>query len=242
MSDETNISDELTASGIGLVGDLVQDASEENKFYAFVKVTRDKLGFQRPSNYKFRRLSEKFEKRNLYVAFIIVGSEGEDVQASVKTTLFRFFPENVRNAFVSLDHESATVWVEPKRVLTHEEEEAIVSKAKEILQVLEIRLDAVRITSSENVPTRTACLNSIRLKSPLTREELQMTLIERNFHIPNSEWLSLMLDKLRKAGFVIRQENGQFMLTLSGLRALGSEKNRRSPDISRALDIARRGF
>lgn len=69
MSDETNISDELIASGISLVGDLVQDASEEKKFYVFVRVTRNKFGFQRPSNYKLRKLSENFEKRNLQVAF-----------------------------------------------------------------------------------------------------------------------------------------------------------------------------
>ena len=242
MSDETNISDELIASGISLVGDLVQDASEEKKFYVFVRVTRNKFGFQRPSNYKLRKLSENFEKRNLQVAFIISGNEGEDIQSSVKTTLFRFFPEIVRNAFVSLDHESATVWVEPKKVLTREEEEAIGSKTKEILQVLGIRLNAVMITSSENVPTRTACLSSTRVKSPLTQEELKTALIERNFHVPHKDWLSNMLDKLRKSGLILRRENGQFMLTLSGLRALGSEKNRRSPDISRALDIARRGF
>lgn len=242
MSDGPNISDELTESGIGLVGDPVQDASEENRFYVFIKITRNKLGFQRPSNYKLRRLSENFEKRNLHVAFIIVGDEGENVQATVKTILFRFFPDIVRNTFVaSEDKGGVTVWVEPKKILTSKEEDTITSKTKDILQVLGIRLDAVKITSSENLPTRTACLNSIRLKSPLTQEELQMALIERNFHIPNEDWLSRMLDKLRRAGFILRRENGQFVLTLSGLRSLGSAKNGRSPDISRALDIARRG-
>lgn len=241
MSNENNISDELKASGISLVGDPVRDASEENKFYAFVKITRNKLGFQRPSNYKLRQLSENFEKRNLQVGFIVVEDEGGDVQASIKTTLFRFFPEIVRNAFVAFDHKSATVWVEPKKVLTREEEEAITSKTKELFQFLNLPLDAVRVTSSENVPTRTACLNSIRLNSPLTQEELKMALIKRGFHIPNEVWLSNMLDKLRKAGLILRRENGQFVLTLSGLRALGSAKNRRSPDVSRALEIARRG-
>lgn len=241
MSDETDISDELAASGINLAGNLVRDASEENKFYAFVQITREKEGAQRPSNYKLRQLSENFAEKNIQVSFILVEHESEDLQASIKATLFNFFPHIVRNAFVGFDDKSATVWVEPKKVLTSEEEEAITSKIGELLKIMGIRLDAVRITSSENVPTRTACLNSIRLNSPLTQTELQIALVKRGFHIPNETWLSNMLDKLRKAGFAFRRKNGQFTLTLSGLKALGSAKNRRSPDIARALDIARRG-
>ncbi len=240
MSDETDISDELAASKIVLVGDLVRDLSEGKKFYAFVNVSRDKKGAQRPSNYKLRRLSESFEQKGWQVAFVLVENDREDVQGSVKTALFRFFPDIVRNAFVSYNDKSITVWVEPKKVLTNAEEDALTSKTEELLQVMDIQLEAVRITSSENVPTRTACLNAIRLKSPVTLQELQTVLTERGFHIPNIEWLSKMLDSLRKFGVILRRKNGQFILTLDGLKSLGTAKNRRSPDISRALDLVRR--
>jgi len=224
MSDETDKFDEVISAKVNLVGKLVQDASEENKFYAFVQVTRNKMGFQSPSNYKLRRLSESFAKQNIQLSFILVENGREDIQGTIKTTLFRFFPDIVRNAFISPEDQGVTVWVEPKKTLTREEEEAVASKVNDVLQVLEIQLDAVRITSSENLPTRTACLNVIRLKSPLTQEELQVALVGRGFHIPNEEWLSKMLDKVRRTGFVSRRKNGQFMLTLSGLRSLGSEK------------------
>jgi len=242
MSDEAIILDELTASRISIVGKPVQDASSTNRFYVFVEATRNKFGFQQPSNYKLRRLSEKFSKRDLDVNFIILEGGQNDIQATVKATLSRSFPDMFRNAFVSFGHKSATVWVEPKKVLTKEEEELVICKTNELLAFLKIPLDAVKITSSENTPTRTACLNVIRRKAPLTQKELQTALISDGFHIPNEEWLSRMVDQQRKAGHLVRQKNGQIVLTLSGLNALGSSKNRRSPDIARALDIAKRGF
>ena len=243
MSEDVGIADELLASGIKLIGDLVQDASDRTKWYAFVQVERDKGRRQSPSNYKLRKIAESLEKRSLQVAFVLVENEQEDLQASIKTMLFRFFPGIVRNAFASFDRKGATIWVEPKKILTREEEEAVAAKTKEFLQFLKVRFDAVRITSSENVPTRTACLNTIRLNSPVKLKEIRAALNKRGFHVPSDDWLSHMLDKLRKDGLVFRRKgkDGQFMLTLSGLEALGTAKNARSPDVLRALDIAKRG-
>jgi len=62
--------------------------------------------------------------------------------------------------------------LEPRRIL--EPSEVIIMKAKleEFLTFLEVSLQALYITSRENVPTLTACLNAIRLRSPVSIDEL----------------------------------------------------------------------
>lgn len=240
MSDIDEVIAVLKNLEIHLVGDPVRDASEGNKFYAFINVHRSKGGKQIPSNYKLRRISEEFEKRDRIVSFIIVENDTEDLLASLKSSLFRFFPDQVRNVFLSDAETTMVVWVEPKKLLTQEEEGNITSKIQDIFNVLEMKLEIVKFTASENIPTKTACLGVIRLKSPLTKDEIQSELIARNFHIPNAGWLAKMLDNLRKADLILRRDDGMFVLTLSGLQILGTRKNRRSPDVFRVLDIVRR--
>lgn len=241
MSSKAQISAELTSLGFKLVGEPIQDSSQENRFHVFIEVSRDVKGSQDPSNFKINTQAKKFEQAGFEVAFVLIENEKEDIQASIRSILFRFYPDIVRNSFLSFEKELASVWIEPKKTLSIEEKDSLTSKVKELLQVLETPLEEVRFTSTENVPTRTACLNSIRLKSPVTQEELQSVLIERGFSIPSEGWLSKMLDGLRRSGLILRKKNGQFTLTLSGLNALGSGKGRRSPDIARLLDLSRRG-
>ena len=66
-------------------------------------------------------------------------------------------------------------------------------------------------------------------------------LAKKQFAVPNRVWLNHALDRLRKAGAVIRKKDGKFILTLKGLSSLGTLKNRLSPDVVRALAIARKG-
>jgi len=241
MPDALEITNKLLASGVTLVGDLVQDAGDENKYYAFTKVIRDDAGAQRPSNHALRKITDSFNEVLLQVTFILVEDDREDILANVKAMLLRTFPEFVRNVFPTFGDQGVVVWVEPKKLLQPDEEATLISKSEEFLEFLNTPLVSFHITTTQNIPTRTACLNLIRLHSPLDQQRLRAELLARGFHIPSDDWLSNMLDKLRKADFILRRKNGQYTLTLFGLEALGSAKNRRSPDIVRALDIARRG-
>lgn len=241
MREEEYILEVLKGDEIIPVGDLVRDVGEEHKYFIFIPITRSGTKPQTPTNYKLRQLSEQFERKDLHVTFLLVDNGNEDLQSSIKATLFRFFPNEVRNAFVASEEEGVTVWVEPKKALTKTKELSIVSKIENLVEALGCSLEGVRLTSTENVPSRTACLISIRLKSPISKEDLSEALIARGFHIPNEDWLSRVLDKLRRSGFVIRRRDGQFILTLLGLKSLGTAKNRQSPDILRVLDIAKRG-
>lgn len=239
MSKILEITQNLEENGISLVGNLAQDATETNTFYAFIEAKQGKDGKQEPSNYKLRKISESFAEGHVSILFIIVLDDRENIQASLKSALFRFFPEIVRNVFVSSEKKDFLVWVEPKKALTEDEKNDIQLKVNEVLKVLELKPSAVKFTSSENLPTKTACLNLIRLKSPISQAGLETELANRGFHIPSEEWLSNILDNLRKSGFLLRKRNAQYALTLEGLKNAGTRKNKRSPDVTRALDITK---
>ena len=84
-------------------------------------------------------------------------------------------------------------------------------------------------------------LNAIRLLAPVSVEDLSAALVNRRFSVPSRDWVSRMLDGLRKGGFVVRRSDEKYVLTFQSLKALGSAKSRRSPDVRRFLDLARRG-
>ncbi len=99
----------------------------------------------------------------------------------------------------------------------------------------------VSFTDSENTPTPTAILKVLRINAPCSAEALRALLKEGGLTVPNVVWLNHALDRMRKAGLVVRSKNGDFFVSLSGLSRLGTAKTRQSPDILRALDFAKRG-
>ncbi len=229
----------LNEHKIKIVGDPVEDTSDKKSFYAFINVDRDKEGKQKPTNFQLRRVSENLAQNGIVITFIIIEKEAEDILATLKSALFRFFPEIIRNVFLSSEGKKIVVWLEPKKTLTKDQEYDVSSKVQSILDVLKVKLEAVKFTSYEIIPTRTACLNVIRLKAPLSQKNLQNELINRKFHIPGEDWLANILDGLRKSGNIIRKKDGSYVMTLSGLQSLGTAKNSKSPDVLRALEIGK---
>ena len=241
MIDEEHILQQLKAAGITVVGAPARDPAQQDKVYVFVEVSRNKRGQQKPSTRTINVQAKLLAEQGVKLEAVIVDEGLLDVEASVKTLLFKLFPDLVRNAFVSRSAKEVAAWIEPKIALNDQQEKEMQSKLKDLLAVMETPLESIRFTSLENVPTKTACLHLIRLKSPVSSEALVLALKNRRFHVPSEAWLSKRLDALRKSHLVLRKANGQFVVTLAGLKALGSGKGRSSPDVRRALDLARRG-
>lgn len=235
------LSTQIRENGVVLVGDLVRDATIENKYYAFVQVTRRADGAQNPTNYKLRTISDIIERLGAELIFVLIEDDRQDVLVNTKAVLIRNFPEKIRNVFPTFGSRGVVVWIEPKGILPAHDLEAMRSTAEDFLGFLKFSLEDVHVTSSENLPTKTACLNAVRFMAPVKLNDLRVELVRRDFHIPSDEWLSHTLDKLRKTDYVVRSKSGAYSLTLLGLRSLGSGKNRRSPDVVRALAMAKRG-
>lgn len=240
MSKVSRILSQIASHQIELLGELVDDPDHENSYYAFVSISRNKDGHQRPSNFKLSTLSNYLKRQGVLLNFILIEDENIDLHNNVKSVVLRHHIDMVRNCFVSSGNDGENVWIEPRKSLTEEERSIIEITVREFFSFMKIKLDSVRFTFEENLPTRTACLSTIRKFSPVDIDSLIFLLRKRDFDIPSREWLANTLDKIRKSDLIQRRKDERYILTMKGLRSLGSGKNRMSPDVSRALDIARR--
>jgi hypothetical protein len=240
MSEEKKILDKLNEHKIRAVGNIVRDTGEQNKFYAFIEIERKKEGKKIPSNYKLKKIAEDFEQDDIHLSFVSIEDGIKNTQETFKSILFQFFSQEVRNGFLESESNGIIFWVEPKKILLQKEIEAIDSKIQEICIALGLKLNVVKFTSSENLPTPTACLSIIKRKAPLTLGELNTELKLQKLFVPSDAWLSKIVDKLRKSQRILWRKDGTYVLTLNGLSALGSSKNQKSSDVIRALDLPRR--
>lgn len=242
MSKEQNVIRLLNEHSIEIVGKVFLEPGT-NTNHVFIKVTEEGPGKRKPSSYELKLVSDKALEGGLIINFILVGNEEKPVhEPTLKAAFTNQLYDRIRNVFVTSDGRDFVVWVEPKTSLTEDEEALAQSITEKYFELVAEKLDKVIFSSTSNFPTDYACLSQLRIKAPATAEELLQELRNRNFHVPDIKWMSSKLDKLRKNGRILRQkDSGRYVMTLSGLKALGSAKGRRSPDIARALDLARRG-
>lgn len=240
MENDSFIKQTLLAYGVNLIGELTPDKIVDDGVLAFIEVNRSDVGSQVPSNFQLRKIIEFFENEGIFVQLVLVENGAEDIQASIKSMVFRYFPELIKNVSASFDNKGVIVWLEPKHKFEEYEMLLLEKKMQQLLDVLNIKLLGVKFINVENLPTKTALLKYIRQYAPITQAILAVKLTERKFVIPNDDWLSNALDSLRKSQFIFRNKKGDYIVTFIGLVALGSDKDRRSPDINRLLDLARR--
>lgn len=231
----------LRARGLSLAGPIASSLDGAGAHFVFVKATIEKDGRRTPSSFALNRISDEALRIGYKIAFVVVDGDRSDLDGSLKTMLFGKFSDKVRNSFAAFSKGKADVWIEPKRVLTGEENAEVQSAISDFLSFLSIELKSVDITQAENIPTSTAILRTLRTFSPCTMETLSAELVLRKFTVPNEIWMNHALDRLRKTGQIVRRKNGDYFLSLKGLTALGTQKNRLSPDIVRALALAKKG-
>ncbi len=225
--------------GITLVGSIVHDP-DVNRHLVFVSAETDDAGTQTPTNHAIAKVERAVEEEFGDVTVVLLGRGNQDIAKSIKSALIRQYPKEILNVFSSIDRESVSVWVEPKSFTTKAKSDEMKGMVAGLVEYFRLELSDFINTSELNLPSETACVGAIRKKAPATVLEISDELTRRGFQTPSEEWIGRILDRWRKRNFIHRKANGQFVMTLQGLRALGSGKNRRSPDVGRALDMARR--
>lgn len=232
----------LREKGVALAGPIVSTHEDNPTHLVFVKARISNSGRREPTSFALNSITKAAVEIGFRVSFVLIDGEREDLDSSIKTMLVGKFPELVRNSFSTFNGKLADVWIEPKQVLEITQRTEIESAVSNFLGFLDVTAKSVNFTQAENIPTPTALLRSIRTLAPCSVEEITTALSKKEFTVPNRVWLNHAMDKLRKSGFVLRKKNGQFILTLKGLTALGTSKNRQSPDVTRALAMARKGM
>ena len=239
MFDEKKIQDFLSKRGVIAAGRIAKDVFKANRFVVFVDVQRDRENHQVPSNKLLNIVKEEIENEGVTVEFVLTDASQQDIEAGFRASILHSFGDFVRNAFLAIDGKSAVAWIAPKIRIETDIVPKIEDRTKLFLSNYELELSALEFTSDANLPGKFVCLQVGRLKSPFTVTELTQALLQKGFAVPSENWTTRVLDSLRKSGFVIRQKSGKYVVTLSGLKALGTQKNRRSPDIGRVLALAR---
>jgi hypothetical protein len=240
MHEKQIIEELLTAKGVTLAGPIISDQDATVTFFAFVNVSLDNEGRRVPSAFTLNRVSSEAKEANIHVSFVLIDGDRDDLDSSLKTMLFGKFPDFVRNSFATFEQNKADVWIEPRRAITDALRTDLGKAIGDFLSFLSIELKSINITRAENVPTPTAILRAIRTISPNSVTEIARVLKQKGFAVPNDVWMNHALDKQRKSGKILRKKNGQYVLTLEGLTSMGTRKNRASPDVARALALARR--
>lgn len=241
MSDVDTIEKFVRSKDLVLAGPIVSSRESDVAHFVFVKAVFGRDGGRVPSAHALKRILDDARVLGYNLTFVVVDGDRSDLDSSLKTMLFGKFPDKIRNSFASVVKNVSDVWIEPKQNLTSTDVSEIDSAIKEFFNFMDITTKSVNITQIENIPTSTAILKALRIVAPCNLSELRAELQRRKFTVPNEVWLSHALDKLRKHGSIVRKKTGEYFLSLKGLSALGTQKNRSSADVVRALALAKKG-
>ncbi|TWT20325.1 hypothetical protein FQY83_11385 [Luteimonas marina] len=238
MLDDAAVQSLLGDISPSIHGSVVSDVNRKGHFYVFVDVNRDKDNKQVPSNFLLHNVKRQIEVHGVEVDFVLLDARQRDAESGLRATVLHSFGEHIRNVFLSTTNTDAVVWLDAKRGLESGVKEAVAEKARIFLTEVGFDLKAVETTSGENLPSRTACLRIIRASAPVSIATLDARLRDRGFTVPSADWLTRRLDSMRRAGLIVRLQTGEYVLSLASIRAMGTSKNRRSPDIERLLALA----
>lgn len=239
MTKKDDIVQLLAEHGITIAGSLIQDTHPDGRYFVVVPVTRDGDNKQVPSNRALVAARDALAVGGQAVEFLLTDLQSQDVEAGLRATLMHSFGADIRNVFMSTSANGVHVWYEPKRVLEDSVKKLIADKARAFLRQLDLTLSSLVSTVGERLPSTLPLLRAIRQTAPARLEAVEAKLVADGFVVPSTDWLTRRMDALRRGQKVLRSEAGLYSLSLSSIRALGTRKDRNSPDISRLLALAR---
>lgn len=225
--------------GLRPVGPVVEDPDVKNGFLAFIKVSQGEGGNQNPSKKQVDSALKAVEKTGALLKLAFLNDREALLNTTVNSMLEKKFPGKHGNAVVSVSGTEASVFLDTDDSTTDDDQEGMRSALIELLGYMVI--DDVKVVFSRTLrlPTATTCLLSVRRYGPLSKESLVERFLQRGLDRPTETWTENTLDKLRKKGLVHRRTDKRYIMTLKGLNATGTRRDRLSPDISRALELSR---
>lgn len=141
--------------------------------------------------------------------------------------------ENKVDAVLFVRSESDTDSTELKK--------AVKRKLISFLESYELGLNRHFFTElADGAPTPPQILRIVYTLAPATPEEIAQALDAEKVPPPTLRWLKTQLDSLFRLGMVIWEKPGYYSITAKGSSYLPARKGRTSPDIIRALELARK--
>lgn len=202
--------DHLKKHGLNLSGPLARHDGDKSVIYAFVEVSKDSKGHQKPSNIALSKITDQLYETGISVKFILNDVSNLDLEAGLRATLLHAFPNLIRNSFLTTGKEGADVWIVPKGAAVREHIEEITRRVSIYLENASMSLAGVKLTVDENLPSRTAILSELRIAAPILAEGLAERLTLKGFTQPPIDYLNRHLDALRRANQVVRHKDAKY--------------------------------
>jgi len=239
MSIKSEIISTLEGGGIETISSVTDADLDGASYLVFIPIALDKNGKKSPSGHKLGKLREKLKAKGIDIEYVLTDGALFDLESGLRAALMMSHNNLVRNVFLQLKDRTGNIWIEPKQPLTSDAKAQIKTRASAYLKNFDLDAGDIVSTAEDNIPTITASLKAIRLLAPIKTSDLAVALSNANFVVPSDDWVRRRLDQLRKKGLVVRRNDGAYVLSLAGLRALGTRRDRASPDVVRLLALAR---
>ena len=226
--------------GIKLQGPVIWDG-DSGRYIVFILIQIDENGKQEPSNNNLKSIESKIKKEynDINIKIIKNNKYYESLTNFLEVDIKRKWGNYIKNMIINIEILDVKIYIIGTFSNKDENLLKIRSYLKKILNILGFNLKDFIYTSNYNLASEKNCISVIRKKSPIHPKEIIAELKRRNFDVPEDSWLSRILDRWRKRGLIYRKADGKYVMTVQGLRMLGTEASRRSPDVIRALDISR---
>jgi hypothetical protein len=241
MASDELILTKLKAAELAPLGTIISGKEDLPVYFVTLSVSRDSNGRQAPSNALLHSIARELRADGLAVEFLLRYENSEEIESGLRATVLHSHIDHIRNIFLTFESSNARVWLEPKHPLDMEVLRDIEDRTEKFLSLFDIELREILLTTEEILPTKLAMLTAIRQLAPASLTAIAFELHRRELTVPSPDWLVRKLDALRKSGHVVRLSGGEFALTRYSLHALGTAKNRLSPDISRLLALSKSG-
>ena len=231
----------LKKEGVDLAGPVVQQSPEENRYYAFVKLNRNRSGHELQNKKELDRLRQLALQKGYEVELIAVDEKDRGGHSDLLRLLRLRYGDSVRNVFFSGPPGLAKiVWVEMEDVNNRMPRRDIESIISRYLVLYKIAIRDIVFVGNANVPSVTAILRTVRKHAPVDPIHLAQELEDNGFLIPDERWLGRKLDRLRRAGQIVRRGDGRYFLSVESLSGLGTSRRRNSADVQRLLALGRK--
>ncbi|MBM2765233.1 hypothetical protein [Burkholderia anthina] len=214
----------------------------------FVEIPRSKLSEFSGKGVVTRRqlhaiASELGAETGCQIEFVVNGDSARHAYAqALKDVLSRRLGRGEYGVMISfLSGDKCDVWVDarksPQAITEHDVRDLI----EKFLSALGVAAGNLYLLVPEvRQPNDMEILRALKIKAPLNVGALKIELLAGKDVPIDEKWLNAKLDGLRKKGLVSRIGAGKYLLTEQALGLVPVSRSRRSLDISRALELARR--
>ena len=235
------INESLKKFSIYLLQPAIIDPTDKNHVIIFLNPSPRYTGVKRLSKFAFSKAVDKIEDLGYRVTIHLSDGERSDLISSLKFSLFKRYQGLINNIFLDENKEGNSIWIDLKKNIGDISKQEIVYSARIAAETITQKPLQVSFLDEANKPTPTIILSALRIAAPSTAVQLSRFLQDNGFDVPSSIWVRSELRKLCNKGVALRlsSEHG-YSLTYKGLMLLGSGKSRFSPDVRRALALARR--